>query len=57
MSGELTKRLNAEIDRRRDDLVETTRELIRIPTLNPPGAPYRDICDYLDARLARRGCT
>ena len=41
MSGELTKRLNAEIDRRRDDLVETTRALIRIPTLNPPGDHYR----------------
>ena len=49
------KRLSAEIDRRRDDLVETTRELIRIPTLNPPGDHYRDICDYLEARLARSG--
>ena len=49
--------LRAEIAQRRDDLVDTTRELIRIPTLNPPGDHYRDICDYLDARLARSGFT
>ena len=55
MTSALAKRLSAEIDQRHDDLVETTRELIRIPTLNPPGDRYRDICDYLDARLARSG--
>ena len=55
MTSALAKRLSAEIDQRRDDLVETTRELIRILTLNPPGDHYRDICDYLDARLARSG--
>ena len=49
--------LRAEIAQRRDDLVDTTRELIRIPTLNPPGDNYRDICDYLDARLVRSGFT
>jgi succinyl-diaminopimelate desuccinylase len=55
VTSALAKRLSAEIDQRRDDLVETTRELIRIPTLNPPGDHYRDICDYLEARLARSG--
>ena len=49
------KRLSAEIEQRRDDLVETTCELVRIPTLNPPGNHYRDICDFLEARLARSG--
>ncbi|HEY4199131.1 MAG TPA: acetylornithine deacetylase/succinyl-diaminopimelate desuccinylase family protein [Devosiaceae bacterium] len=45
----------AEIDSRRDDLVALTQELIRIPTVNPPGENYRDICDYLSRRLAPRG--
>ena len=42
-------------DARRDDLVRLTQDLIRIPTLNPPGRHYRDICDYLQARLAPQG--
>ena len=50
-----TERLREEIGARRDDLVELTQELIRIPTLNPPGANYREICDYLDRRLLRAG--
>ncbi len=47
--------LNAAILDRRDDLIALTQDLIRIPTLNPPGALYRDICDYLDQRLRRSG--
>lgn len=48
-------RLLAEIERRRADLVGLTQDLIRIPTLNPPGQRYRDICEYLAARLAPQG--
>ena len=55
MASALINRLSAEIEQRRDDLVETTCELVRIPTLNPPGDHYRDICDFLEARLARSG--
>ncbi|MCW1404302.1 hypothetical protein OKA06_19080 [Novosphingobium sp. MW5] len=40
-----------EIDDRRDDLIALTQDLLRIPTLNPPGENYRDICEYLDRRL------
>ncbi|EAQ07606.1 acetylornithine deacetylase/succinyl-diaminopimelate desuccinylase family protein [Yoonia vestfoldensis] len=40
---------------RREDLIALTQDLIRIPTLNPPGALYRDICDYLDRRLRKSG--
>ncbi|ARU02929.1 succinyl-diaminopimelate desuccinylase [Yoonia vestfoldensis] len=40
---------------RRDVLIALTQDLIRIPTLNPPGAFYRDICDYLDQRLRKSG--
>ncbi|HVW92345.1 MAG TPA: acetylornithine deacetylase/succinyl-diaminopimelate desuccinylase family protein [Devosia sp.] len=44
-----------EIESRRDDLVALTQELVRIPTLNPPGECYRDICDYLAKRLSAKG--
>ncbi|MCB1407110.1 MAG: M20/M25/M40 family metallo-hydrolase, partial [Rhodobacteraceae bacterium] len=40
---------------RRDDLIGLTQDLIRIPTLNPPGENYREICDYLDRRLRASG--
>ena len=47
--------LTAAIERRRDDLVSLTQDLIRIPTLNPPGDCYRDCCDYLHKRLEGHG--
>ncbi|MGB7244749.1 MAG: acetylornithine deacetylase/succinyl-diaminopimelate desuccinylase family protein [Sulfitobacter sp.] len=47
--------LSAAIDAKRDDLIALTQDLIRIPTLNPPGENYRAICDYLDTRLAGHG--
>ncbi|MDU8928154.1 acetylornithine deacetylase/succinyl-diaminopimelate desuccinylase family protein [Alisedimentitalea sp. MJ-SS2] len=52
---DIANKLMSEIATRRDDLVELTQELIRIPTLNPPGEFYRDICDFLDRRLVRHG--
>ena len=48
-------RLRDAIDDRRDQLVALTQDLIRIPTLNPPGRHYLDICEYLQARLSRQG--
>jgi succinyl-diaminopimelate desuccinylase len=42
------------IDRRRDDLVALTADLIRIPTVNPPGNAYREICEYVEGRLRPR---
>ena len=44
-----------EIDRRSGDLEELTRELVAIPTLNPPGLNYREICEYLGRRLRPHG--
>ena len=44
-----------EIGRRRDDLIALTQDLIRIPTLNPPGECYRDICEFLANRLRAKG--
>jgi succinyl-diaminopimelate desuccinylase len=45
----------AEVEARRDDLVTLTQDLIRIPTLNPPGENYREICEYLAKRLKHSG--
>ena len=55
MHEDLDNRLSAEIEARRDDLVALCAGLIRIPTLNPPGLNYREICDVLAARLERAG--
>jgi len=48
-------RLRREIEDRRDDLITLTQALIRVPTLNPPGEHYRDICDLLARRLRPQG--
>lgn len=40
---------------RHADLIALTQDLIRIPTLNPPGENYRLICEYLEKRLSARG--
>lgn len=49
--------LLSAIAARQDDLVALTQDLIRIPTLNPPGRNYRQICTYLADRLGRKGFT
>ncbi|MEM8986972.1 MAG: acetylornithine deacetylase/succinyl-diaminopimelate desuccinylase family protein [Pseudomonadota bacterium] len=43
------------IDDRRDDVTALTRDLIRFPTINPPGDAYGPCAEYLGGRLARRG--
>ncbi|MEZ5685233.1 MAG: acetylornithine deacetylase/succinyl-diaminopimelate desuccinylase family protein [Paracoccaceae bacterium] len=52
---DLAERITQEIQARRDDLIALTQDLIRIPTLNPPGRHYREICDYLAERLLAEG--
>ncbi|NKB28786.1 MAG: acetylornithine deacetylase/succinyl-diaminopimelate desuccinylase family protein [Rhodobacteraceae bacterium] len=47
--------LSTRIAGKRDNLIELTQDLIRIPTLNPPGENYHAICDYLERRLRKRG--
>ena len=43
MSGsDSVDRVLAEVERARDELVDFTAELIRIPTVNPPGENYRE---------------
>jgi succinyl-diaminopimelate desuccinylase len=43
------------IDSRTDELVELTRDLIRFPTINPPGEAYRPCAEYVGERLRKRG--
>ncbi len=48
-------KLATRIEGKRDDLIALTQDLVRIPTLNPPGENYREICGYLAERLGRSG--
>jgi len=50
-----TSDLETRIRGKRDDLIALTQALIQIPTLNPPGENYREICEFLAARLGARG--
>lgn len=51
----MTTSLASAIAAKRDDLIALTQDMIRIPTLNPPGQDYRLICEYLDKRLSAHG--
>ena len=51
----MSEALDTRIDAKRQELIALTQDLIRIPTLNPPGENYAAICEYLRARLAPRG--
>ncbi len=44
-----------EVEARRDALVALCQDLIRIPTLNPPGRDYLEICEMLGERLRGAG--
>ena len=46
--------LSTRIDNKRDELINLTQDLIRIPTLNPPGEFYEDCARYLGDRLQQR---
>ena len=45
----------AQVTARRQELIGLAQDLIRIPTLNPPGREYRRICDYLGERMLAQG--
>ena len=48
-------KLSRAIEKRRDDLITLTRELIRFPTINPPGEAYTPCAEYLAQRLQKFG--
>jgi succinyl-diaminopimelate desuccinylase len=55
LTGGVADALCRAIDERREELVELTRELVRFPTVNPPGEAYRPCAEFIGRRLARRG--
>ena len=49
---DVTDRVLAEVEQARDEAVAFTSELIRIPTINPPGEAYEDCARFIGERLA-----
>jgi len=47
--------IRREIERARDEIVDFTAELVRIPSVNPPGAGYREAAETLGRKLAGFG--
>jgi succinyl-diaminopimelate desuccinylase len=47
--------VTAEVDRAADEIVQLAVELVRIPTVNPPGEEYETCARFLGADLKRRG--
>jgi succinyl-diaminopimelate desuccinylase len=43
------------VEARRDEMVALTQELVRFPTVNPPGEAYRPCAEYIGRRLSARG--
>ena len=48
-------RVLAAVEAARDEIVAFTAEMIRIPTVNPPGEHYRDCADLIGRRLEATG--
>jgi succinyl-diaminopimelate desuccinylase len=48
-------RVVAEVDRAADEIVRYTADLVRIPTVNPPGDAYEACAHFIGADLQRRG--
>ena len=55
MSRQVIDRVIGEIDRAVDEIVAFTTELVRIPTINPPGEAYEPCARLIGDRLARTG--
>jgi succinyl-diaminopimelate desuccinylase len=55
MMGPVLDDLLERIEAKRDEVVALTQDLIRIPTVNPPGDAYEACARFLGERLARRG--
>lgn len=51
----MNERLFRAVEQRTDELVALTSELIRFPTVNPPGEGYGPCAEYIGRRLQRQG--
>src|SRR4029077_20904693 len=49
------ERIFAEVDRATDEIVQFTADLVRIPTVNPPGEEYDACARFLGGFLTERG--
>ena len=49
------EKLLRDIEARADELVALAQDLIRFPTVNPPGEAYQPCAEFVGERLARRG--
>ena len=50
-----TDRVLAEVDRAADEIVQYTVDLVRMPTVNPPGDGYAECARFIGGDLKRRG--
>ena len=50
----MDERLSRTIESRADELAALTADLIRFPTINPPGDAYRPCAEYIAERLRKR---
>ena len=55
LSSRPIDRIIAEVDAAADELVSFTQDLVRMPTVNPPGAEYEACAVFLGDDLTRRG--
>ena len=55
MMRDPTENLFRIIEARREDMVELARDLIRFPTVNPPGEAYQPCAEFIGRRLTARG--
>jgi succinyl-diaminopimelate desuccinylase len=55
VSRHVIDRVIGEVDRAVDELVAFTTELVRIPTINPPGEAYEPCARLIGDRLSRAG--
>ena len=53
MTPSVADRVVAEVDRAVDEIVQFTADLVRIPTVNPPGEAYEECARFLGNHLAR----
>ncbi|MGI9365278.1 MAG: acetylornithine deacetylase/succinyl-diaminopimelate desuccinylase family protein [Rhizobiaceae bacterium] len=51
----MLEQYNKRIDDKREELVQLTADLIRFPTINPPGEAYAPCAEYIGKRLKARG--
>jgi succinyl-diaminopimelate desuccinylase len=55
MDARLSERVLREIDACRDEIVDFCVDLVRLPTVNPPGEGYRECAELVGKRLERCG--